>query len=213
MGRRASRPGSRVNGHEHTPALLLLMPLPSVASSAKDIAMGTAVSGVWGLVVDHTPSDSSPMNPRPPPSLCDIPSGCCFFTGLWTVTLLPFTCCVGSLRYGGRCGLCSSWFCFRVHGAQWLVYQGCAGCGGRHLCVSAPPPVPPPQKPVNNWKGSKGVLVMVCGGGGGRYMKLSEQCRKQQVTDCYVEYPLNSLRRGSADQKDGSLPNARFPTQ
>ena len=24
--------------------------------------------------------------PRPPPPPCDIPSGCCFFTGPWTVT-------------------------------------------------------------------------------------------------------------------------------
>ena len=30
----------------------------------------------------------------------------------------PFACCVGSLRSVGRCGRCSCWCRFRVHGAQ-----------------------------------------------------------------------------------------------
>ena len=44
--------------------------------------------------------------------------------------VLPFACCVGSLRSVGRCGRCSCWCRFRVRGAQWLVCPGCAGCGG-----------------------------------------------------------------------------------
>ena len=44
--------------------------------------------------------------------------------------VLPFACCVGSLRSVGRCGRCSCWCRFRVRGAQWLVCRGCAECGG-----------------------------------------------------------------------------------
>ena len=44
--------------------------------------------------------------------------------------VLPFACCVGSLRSVGRCGRCSCWCPFHVRGAQWLVCWGCAGCGG-----------------------------------------------------------------------------------
>ena len=44
--------------------------------------------------------------------------------------VLPFACCVGSLRSVGRCGRCSCWCHFCVRGAQRLVCWGCAGCGG-----------------------------------------------------------------------------------
>ena len=44
--------------------------------------------------------------------------------------VLPFACCVGSLRSVGRCGRCSCWCRFRLRGAQWLVCRGCAECGG-----------------------------------------------------------------------------------
>ena len=44
--------------------------------------------------------------------------------------VLPFACCVGSLRSVGRCGRCSCWCHFRVRGAQSLVCWGCAECGG-----------------------------------------------------------------------------------
>ena len=44
--------------------------------------------------------------------------------------VLPFACCIGSLRSVGRCGRCSCWCRFRVRGAQSLVYRGCAACGG-----------------------------------------------------------------------------------
>ena len=47
---------------------------------------------------------------------------------------VPFACCVGSLRFVGRCGRCSCWCRFPVRGAQSLVCRGCAGCGGCHLC-------------------------------------------------------------------------------
>ena len=42
--------------------------------------------------------------------------------------VLPFACCVGSLRSVGRCGRCSCWCRFRVRGAQSLVCWGCAEC-------------------------------------------------------------------------------------
>ena len=53
--------------------------------------------------------------------------------------VLPFACCVGSLRSVGRCGRCSRWCRCRVRGAQcWcagaaLVAAGCA------VCASAAP--------------------------------------------------------------------------
>ena len=43
--------------------------------------------------------------------------------------VLPFACCVGSLRSVGRCGRCSCWCCFRIRGAPWLVCRGCAEWG------------------------------------------------------------------------------------
>ena len=51
--------------------------------------------------------------------------------------VLPFTCCVGSLRSVGRCGLCSCWCRFRVGGAQWLACCRCAGCCGSRFSVFA----------------------------------------------------------------------------
>ena len=65
-----------------------------------------------------------------PAPLCDIPSGCCSFTGPWTSPVLPFACCVGALLSVDRCGRCSRWCRFRVRGAQRLVCRGCVGCGG-----------------------------------------------------------------------------------
>ena len=44
--------------------------------------------------------------------------------------VVPFACCVGSLRSVGRCGRCSCRCRFRVRGAQLMVCRGCAGCGG-----------------------------------------------------------------------------------
>ena len=43
--------------------------------------------------------------------------------------ILPFACCVGSLRSVSRCGRCSCWCRFRVRAAQRLVCWGYAGCG------------------------------------------------------------------------------------
>ena len=67
--------------------------------------------------------------------------------------VLPFACCVGSLRSVGRCGRCSRWCRFHVRGAPSLVCRGCAGCGG--MCRSwrpvprsrtpRDPPVLPPM--------------------------------------------------------------------
>ena len=40
--------------------------------------------GHTGLAPPHLPTAG--FSGRPPPPLCDIPSGCCLFTGPWTVT-------------------------------------------------------------------------------------------------------------------------------
>ena len=72
--------------------------------------------------------NSAGMGPRASP-LWDISSGCCSFTGPWTVTC-------SSLRMLRRVAA----FCrplrpvlllvsFPVRGSQWLVRWGCAGCG------------------------------------------------------------------------------------
>ena len=82
---------------------------------------------------DTTRRNGSPTS-HPPPPPCGIPSGCCFFSGPWTLTRSSLR--VGSLRSVGRCGRCSCWRHFRVRGAQWLVCRGCAGCGGCRLCGS-----------------------------------------------------------------------------
>ena len=45
------------------------------------LKMGVKVaSGIFG------PIPCNKISPAPPPPLCDIPSGCCSFTGPWTVT-------------------------------------------------------------------------------------------------------------------------------
>ena len=69
--------------------------------------------------------------------------------------VLPFACCVGSLRAVGRCGRCSCWCHFRVRGAQRLVCRGCAGCADA-ICALAvpnswchPPPPPAPLESAN----------------------------------------------------------------
>ena len=94
-------------------------------------------AGVLGSAHPDFVTGSLPFlhHPDGQPPLCDIPSGCCFFTGPWTVTR-PSLRCAGSLRFVGPCGLCSCWCCFRVRGAPSLVYWGCAGCGRCGLSVS-----------------------------------------------------------------------------
>ena len=67
--------------------------------------------------------------------------------------VLPFACCVGSLRFVGRCGRCSCWCCFHVRGAKWLVYRGCVGCGRCRLCISG----------AQSWHTE--VVLVVAGGG------------------------------------------------
>ena len=61
--------------------------------------------------------------------------------------VLPFACCVGSLRSVGRCGRCSCWCPFRVRGAQSLAYRGCAGCcpPSPRSC-NGPQAIPPPPR-------------------------------------------------------------------
>ena len=57
--------------------------------------------------------------------------------------VLPFACCVGSLRSVGRCGRCSCWCRFRVRGAPSLVCRGCAGC--------SPPPQTKTTRLLYSW--------------------------------------------------------------
>ena len=92
--------------------------------------------------------------------------------------VLPFACCVGSLCFVGRRGLCPRWRRFRVRRAQWLVCRGCVRCGGCHLCLA---PAPPPPR-CGRWTGvddggrraearggtyqATAVLIVPPGGGG-----------------------------------------------
>ena len=52
------------------------------------------------------------------PPLCNIPSGCCSFTGPWTVTRSSLRMLRQLLLSVGRCGRCSCWCRFHVRGAQ-----------------------------------------------------------------------------------------------
>ena len=69
------------------------------------------------------------LAPPPPPcvTFCRIAVS---LRGPGQSPVLPFACCVGSLRSVGRCGRWSCWCRFHVRGAQSLVCRGCAGCGG-----------------------------------------------------------------------------------
>ena len=69
--------------------------------------------------------------------------------------VLPFACCVGSLRSVGRCGRCSCWCRFRIRGAQWLVCWGCAECG--MVCLLCPPPAPRPCRRL--WRPERNCIA------------------------------------------------------
>ena len=98
---------------------------------------------------DHVSmSDPSPPNP--------IPRRVTFrrvapFRGPGQSPVLPFACCIGSLRSVGRCGRCSCWCRFRVREPR----RWCAGAvldvAGCAVCASAAP---------NNWR-IEVVLVVV----------------------------------------------------
>ena len=113
---------------------------------------GRQLAGTKGELkaTEKCPNFRAELTYRPPP-----PPPCVTFRrvvvslrGPGQSLVLPFACCVGSLRSVGRCGRCSCWCRFRVRGALSLVYRGCAGCGGG-------PPTPPPThtrqegKPMN----------------------------------------------------------------
>ena len=75
------------------------------------------------------------LGPEPPPRPCvTVRRVVVSLRGPGQSPVLPFACCVGSLRSVGPCGRCSCWCRFRVHGAQSLVCRGCAGCGACRLC-------------------------------------------------------------------------------
>ena len=84
--------------------------------------------GRWGTGTWRIRGAPIFLRPAPP---CDIPSGGCFFTGPWTVprSSLRMLRRVAAFCRPLRC-------CFRVRGAQSLVYWGCVGCGRCRLYVS-----------------------------------------------------------------------------
>ena len=75
------------------------------------------------------PTPGAPAHPPPPPCVT-FRRVAVSLRGPGQSPVLPFACCVGSLRSVGRCGRCSCRCRFRVRGAQSLVCRGCAGCGG-----------------------------------------------------------------------------------
>ena len=106
-----------------------------------------------------------PRCPAPPPRpLCDIPSGCCFFTGPWTVTrsslrMLRRHCVLSAAAAGAPAGVVSAFaepsgwcagavmdvagcaVCASAAPSSWRI-GGCVGCcGGRltALAVHTPP--------------------------------------------------------------------------
>ena len=97
--------------------------------------------------------------PPPPPPCVTFRRVVAPLRGPGRSPVLPFACCVGSLRSVGRCGRCSCWCRFRVRGAQWSVCRGCAGCGGMcrlrvntklSLC-----PLPPPLRATPRLRDSR----------------------------------------------------------
>ena len=56
--------------------------------------------------------------PDPPPPCVTFRLVVVSLRGPGRSPVLPFACCVGSLRSVGRCGRCSRWCRFRVRGAQ-----------------------------------------------------------------------------------------------
>ena len=100
--------------------------------------------------------------------------------------VLPFGCCVGSLRSVGRCGRCSCWCRFRVGGAQWLAFSGCVGCcGGRFslLAAHSPPHSGRPRRASLRfhglvcWVAPSSLAAVPEGGGGGLGAGGSPTCR------------------------------------
>ena len=63
--------------------------------------------------------------------------------------VLPFACCVRSLRSVGRCSRCSCWCRFRVREAQSLVCWGavCASAAPNNWRITPSPLGPPPPPP------------------------------------------------------------------
>ena len=103
-----------------------------------DQRVKASLLGVYRLRFSGVSSSPSPSHPKgssfvpwgtPPPSVT-FRRIVASLRGPGQSPVLPFACCVGSLRSVGRCGWCPRWCRFRVRGAQWLVCRGCAGCGG-----------------------------------------------------------------------------------
>ena len=116
-------------GGQWSPCTPLPLGVPPTPPPAISHSQG---SGVWRMLT--TPSDVPPASPHwghsvnrspgaPPPRVTFrrvvVP-----LQGPGRSPVLPFACCVGSLCSVGRCGRCSCWCRFRVHGAQSLVYRG-----------------------------------------------------------------------------------------
>ena len=105
---------------------------------------GTDNQAWIGMFFGHwCPPPPPPVPPFLPPCVTFRPAAVPL-RGPGQSPVLPFACCVGSLRSVGRCGRCSGWCRFRVRGAPSLVCWGCAGCWGCltvFAFVFAPPPL------------------------------------------------------------------------
>ena len=102
---------------------------------------GGAGGSCWLVGVAGVKAERDGVYPPPPP--CTPPPRVTFrlvvapLRGPGQSPVLPFACCVGSLRSVSRCGRCSCRCRFRIRGAQSSVWRGCAECGGMcRFCVS-----------------------------------------------------------------------------
>ena len=75
------------------------------------LSLSVARALARSLAIAPSPYPSSPTSPPPPLTFCWVAISS---RGPGQSPVLPFACCVGSLRSVGHCGLCSCWCRFRV---------------------------------------------------------------------------------------------------
>ena len=92
-------------------------PGQSAVQSDSTACLGCTVQPQPHTGAEYPMNQTHPASPPPAP-LCDIPSGCCSFTGPWTVTRSSLHMLCRVAVSVGRCGRCSCWCRFRVRGAQ-----------------------------------------------------------------------------------------------
>ena len=102
-----------VNGHHRLPKKLTLQKWLKMASAKLALIKLPPQKPNTQKSHDFAPKTGGGVTPP-----CDIPSGCCSFTGPGQSPVLPFACCVRLLLPVSRCGQCSCWCRFRARGAQ-----------------------------------------------------------------------------------------------